>query len=192
MKKTASIVSLGGWNPRIFTPDWVSVNVFSMPEGDSMNVSINEKQMNLTYTWKDIQLSITDRGVEMKANAESHDTLKEMEGIYNHLSEILPYTPVSAVGYNFSVVLTKEEFGKTDIAGISVPKDIDIYTCNSQTFVANKDGAIRSFDIRRKNDGVEIRCNFHYNMPQSNMADSSIFDIIILELKHFLGYELSF
>ena len=58
MEKNASIVSVGSWNPRIFTPSWVSANVFAMPEGESMNISLNEKQMNLAYTWKDILLLI--------------------------------------------------------------------------------------------------------------------------------------
>lgn len=75
MEITASIVSVGSWNPRIFTPEWVSTNVFSMPEGDTMNIALNEKQMNLTYAWKGIQLLMTDRGIEMKTDAKSMDVL---------------------------------------------------------------------------------------------------------------------
>ena len=157
-----------------------------------MNVSLNDKQMNLTYNWKGIQLLITDRGIEIKANVTSLTILKEMERIYKHLSEILPYTPVSAVGYNFIILLSKEEFERSNIAGIITPKDIDIYSCNSQTFVANKDGAIRSFDVRRTKEGAEIKCNFHYTNPLDIPSDSSIFEIVISELKHFVGYELSF
>ncbi len=192
MEKTASIVSVGSWNPRIFTPNWVSENVYSMPEGDTMNVSLNDKQMNLTYNWKGIQFFITDRGIEIKADVNSLSILKEMERIYKHLSDILSYTPVSAVGYNLNILLSKEEFEKSNIGGLLFPNDINIYTCNSQTFAANKDGAIRSFDVRRTKDGAEIKCNFHYANPQDIPSDSSIFEIAISELKHFLGYELSF
>ena len=68
MKVEASIVSLGSWNSRIFTPTWVSEKVFAMPEGDSMNVGLNDQQMSLTYLWKNIQLLINDSRIEFKTN----------------------------------------------------------------------------------------------------------------------------
>lgn len=192
MNITASIVSVGSWNPRIFTPDWVSTNVFSMPEGDTMNIAINEKQMNLTYAWKGIQLWMTDRGIEIKAEAKSMDVLVQMEKIYNHLSEVLPYTPVSAIGYNLNLTFTKEEFEKTIVAKVIKPSNIDIYTINSQTFSAFKDGAIRSFDVRTADNAVEIKCNFHYGAPLIiDINNIPVFEIIIKELKNFLGYELT-
>ena len=192
MEITASIVSVGSWNPRIFTPEWVSTNVFSMPEGDTMNIALNEKQMNLTYAWKGIQLLMTDRGIEMKTGAKSMDVLVQMEQIYKHLYEVLPFTPITAVGYNLNLTLEKDEFEKTKIAGIIKPQTIDVYTSNSQTFSAVKDGAIRSFDVRTSGSVAEIRCNFHYVTPPKGQDDTSIFKIIISELANFLGYELTF
>ena len=188
---TASIVSVGSWNPRIFTPDWVSSNVFSMPEGDTMNIAINEKQMNLNYTWKGIQLLMTDRGIEIRTAEKSMDVLFKMEQIYRHLSEVLPYTPISAVGYNLNLTFSKEDFENTKVAGIINPQKVDIYSTNSQTFSALKDGAIRSFDVRTSDNAAEIRCNFHYTTPLKEQNGSSVFEIIINELKHFLGYELT-
>ena len=55
-----------------------------------MNIALNEKQMNLTYAWKGIQLLMTDRGIEMKTDAKSVDVLIQMEEIYKHLYEVLP------------------------------------------------------------------------------------------------------
>lgn len=157
-----------------------------------MDVSLNDRQMNLIFNWKGIQLAVTDRGLEIKSDADSLDRLKKIEGIYRHLADILPYTPISAVGYNLNVSLSKEELGKSNIAGMVIPSDIDGYKCNSQTFTAIKDGAVRSFDIRKTEGGAEIRCNFHYVKPQDISPDCPIFEIIIRELKHFLGYELGF
>lgn len=192
MEITASIVSVGSWNPRIFTPEWVSTNVFPMPEGDTMNIALNEKQMNLTYAWKGIQLLMTDRGIEMKTDAKSMDVLIQMEEIYKHLYGVLPFTPITAVGYNLNLTLAKDEFEKTKIAGIIKPQTIDVYTSNSQTFSAVKDGAIRSFDVRTLGNVAEIRCNFHYMTPPKGQDGTSIFKIIITELANFLGYELTF
>ena len=191
MKISASIVSIGSWNPRIFTPEWVSTNVFSMPEGDSMNIELNEKEMHLAYTWKDIQLFMTDRGIEIKSDAKSMDVLFQMEKIYRHISEILPYTPIIATGYNLNLAFSKEEFNKTKVAEFINPQNIDIYTNSSQTFSAVKDGVIRNFDVRTTDNLAEIRCNFHYTAPLKEQKDSSVFEIIIYELRKFLGYELT-
>lgn len=188
---SASIVSVGSWNPRIFTPEWVSTNVFSMPEGDTMNIALNERQMNLTYTWKGIQLLMTDRGIEIKTDVRSMDVLIQMEKIYKHLNDVLPYTPITAVGYNLNLTLTKEEFEKTKVAEIIKPQAIDVYTSNSQTFSAVKDGAIRSFDVRISDSAAEIRCNFHYVASLKVHNSISNFKLIITELTNFLGYELS-
>jgi len=192
MEITASIVSVGSWNPRIFTPEWVSTNVFSMPEGDTMDIALNEKQMNLTYAWNGINLLMTDRGIEMKSDAKSKDVLIKMEKIYKHLYEVLPYTPITAVGYNLNLTFAKEEFDKTKIAEIIKPQSLDIYSSNSQTFSAIKDGAIRSFDVRTSGGSAEIRCNFHFAPPQKEQNGTSVFDIIITEFSKFLGYELTF
>ena len=100
MKVEASIVSVGSWNSRIFTPAWVSANVFAMPNGESMNIALNEQQMTLSYEWNSIQLIMSDTRIEFKSNKQSKETLALMEQCYQRLSELLPYTPVVAVGYS--------------------------------------------------------------------------------------------
>ena len=60
-------------------PTWVSDKVFAMPEGDSMNVGLNDQQMSLTYLWKNIQLLITDSRIEFKTNQCTSEILTLME-----------------------------------------------------------------------------------------------------------------
>lgn len=190
MKKVASIISVGSWNPKIFNPEWVSANVFAMPEGETMDIRLNDKQMTLTYIWKDIMFSMTDKGIELKTEKCEAQVLQLMEAIYKHLMEVLQYTPITAFGYNLNLSLTAEEYAKTKISGLVQMQVLDIYKETSHSFTAVKDGVLRTFDIRSIEDGAEIRCNFHYTQKNSLPNEGTVFNIIASEFQHFLGYEL--
>ena len=189
MKVEASIVSEGSWNSRIFTPAWVSANVFAMPDGESMNIALNEQQMTLSYVWKDIQLLMSDTRVELKSSQCKKETLTLMEQCYQRLSELLPYTPITAIGYNLNLYLTLDEYKQTAVSVLLDQKKIDIYTNGTQTFSAVKDGAVRSFVVQLNSDSAEIRANFHYPQPKSTPAVGTAFGIIESEMKHFYGDE---
>ena len=191
MKIEASIVSVGSWNSRIFTPAWVSANIFAMPNGESMNIALNEQQMTLSYEWNGIQLIMSDIRIEFKSNKQSKETLALMEQCYQRLSELLPYTPVVAVGYNLNLTLTLDEYKQTVVSGMLEQKKIDIYTNGTQTFSAVKDGAVRSFVVQLNPGNAEIRANFHYPQPKFTPAVGTAFGIIESELKHFIGNEFS-
>ena len=188
-KIEASIVSVGSWNSRIFTPAWVSANIFAMPDGKSMKIALNEQQMTLSYVWKDIQLLMSDTRIEFKSSQCSKETLTLMEQYYQRISELLPYTPVAAVGYNLNLTLTPDEYKQTVVSGMLEQKNIDIYTNGTQTFSAVKDGAVRSFVVQLNADNAEIRANFHYPQPKLTPAVGNAFGIIESEMKHFIGDE---
>lgn len=191
MKVEASIVSVGSWNSRIFTPAWVSANVFAMPDGESMNIALNEQQMTLSYEWNDMQLLMSDTRIELKSNKRSKETLALMEQCYQRLSELLPYTPVAAVGYNLNLTLTLDEYRLTAVSEIFEQQKIDIYTNGTQTFSAVIDGAERSFVVQLNTDNAEIRANFHYPQPKLTPAVGTAFGIIESEMKHFIGNEFN-
>ena len=191
MKVEASIVSAGSWNLRIFTPAWVSANVFAMPDGESMNIALNEQQMTLCYVWKDIQLLMFDTRIEFKSSKCSKETLTIMEQCYQRLSELLPYTPVAAVGYNLNLTLSLDEYKQALVSGMLELKKIDIYTNGTQTFSAIKDGAVRSFVVQLNADNAEVKANFHYPQPKQTPAVGTAFSIIESEMKHFIGNEFS-
>ena len=191
MKVEASIVSLGSWNSRIFTPTWVSDKVFAMSEGESMNVGLNDPQLSLTYIWKNIQLLVTDSRIDFKTDQCTSEILTLMEQCYLRLSEYLPYTPITAVGFNLDFHFTQEEFQQTTVGKLQRPRSIGEYNCNTVTYSSNKDNATRSFVIQQTAEGGEIRVNFHYSRPNRLPAVGTCFELIATEMRQFLGYEYS-
>ena len=190
MKVEASIVSLGGWNSRIFTPVWVSENVFAMPEGESMNIALNEQQLSLVYIWKNIQLLLSDTRLELKSLQPTKATMLLMEQCYHRMASLLPYTPVTAIGFNLNLTLSSEEFKKTAVSGLVNRQSIGDYQSKAQTFTASIGGAVRSIVVQINDDNAEIRVNFHYPQPNSIPEVGTAFVMVEKDIQQILGYEL--
>lgn len=190
MKLEASIVSLGGWNSRIFTPVWVSENVFAMPDGESMNIALNEQQLSLVYIWKNIQLLLSDTRLELKSLQPTKATMLLMEQCYHRMASLLPYTPVTAIGFNLNLTLSSEEFKKTAVSGLVNRQTIGDYQSRAQTFTVSIGGSVRSVVVQINDDSAEIRVNFHYPQPNSIPEVGTAFVMVEKDIQQILGYEL--
>lgn len=192
MDKNASIVSIGGWNSHIFTPQWVAANVFNVSEGTSMELKLDEKQMTLSYKSGDIEFSATEIGVEFKTQKVTVENCYKLEKCYQRLVELLPYTPIRAFGYNFNLVFTFEDFRKTELAHFVERKDIGAgYNTSSFSFTVSKEKSLRSINVNFQDNKVEVVCNFQYNRI-TDIPEDSIFDCMKEELKQILGYDTDF
>lgn len=192
MDKNASIVSIGGWNSHIFTPQWVAANVFNVSEGSSMELKLDEKQMNLSYKSGDIEFSATEIGVEFKTQKVTVENCHKLEKYYQHLVELLPYTPIRAFGYNYNLVFPIEDFQKTKLAQFVERKDIGAgYNTSSFSFTVSKDKSLRSVNVNFQDNKAEVVCNFQYYQI-NDIPETSVFDSMKEELKLILGHDTDF
>ncbi len=192
MEINASIVSIGGWNSHIFTPKWVAANVFNVSEGTSMELKLDEKQMTLSYKSGDIEFSATEIGVEFKTQNVTVENCHKLEKCYQHLVELLPYTPIRAFGYNYNLVFSIDDFLKTKLAQFVERKDIGAgYNTSSFSFTASKEKSLRSVNVNFQDNKAEVVCNFQYNHI-IDIPEDSVFDCMKEELKQILGYDSDF
>ena len=192
MEINASIVSIGGWNSHIFTPQWVATNVFGVSDGTSMELKLDERQMTLLYKSGDIVFSSTEIGVEFKTQNATIDNCLKLERFYQHLVELLPYTPIRAFGYNYNLVFPLDVFLKTRLARFVERKDIGVdYRTSSFSFTVSKEKSLRSVNVNFQEDKVEVVCNFQYNRI-TDIPETSVFECIKDELKQILGNEPDF
>ena len=134
---------------------------------------------------------VTDSRIDFKTDQCTSEILTLMEQCYLRLSEYLPYTPITAVGFNLDFHFTQEEFQQTTVGKLQRPRSIGEYNCNTVTYSSNKDNATRSFVIQQTAEGGEIRVNFHYSRPNRLPAVGTCFELIATEMRQFLGYEYS-
>jgi len=192
MDKNASIVSIGGWNSHIFTPQWVAANVFNVSEGTSMELKLDEKLMNLSYKSGDIEFSATEVGVEFKTQKVTVENCHKLEKYYQHLVELLPYTPIRAFGYNYNLVFPIEDFMKTKLAQFVERKDIGAgYNTSSFSFTVSKEKSLRSVNVNFQDNKAEVVCNFQYYQI-NDIPETSVFDSMKEELKLILGHDTDF
>jgi hypothetical protein len=97
-----SIVVVGAWNPRIFTVDWLSANVFRVPEVQ-VEVPTNPG-FPYRFTGRGVQLVPSSTRLAFSPLAFNDDTLTELERQCVAVLEALPHTPLGAVGTNLGYV----------------------------------------------------------------------------------------
>ena len=191
MKVTASIVCIGNWNPRIFTPSWVAENVYSIPNGQTMQVGLDEAQLTLNYGWNGLNFSVSDSKLEISTNSADNEKLGELDAIFKALLTKLPHTPIAVFGYNMNCTLGEDEV-KLNRAFQRMKAQEGIGECKlqSQTYVSMTYGAKRSFILKNIPSGGQIACNFQFDDVNKMPDVGTVFDLIKEDYKHFFGYEL--
>ena len=189
MEKLASIVSVGNWNPAIFTPEWVMDHVFRLPEGESIQVNLNEKLMALTFFWNDIAFSVTDSRLEFKTTKVTSDRLVAMDSLFRNLSEMLPYTPVTALGYNYNLIDTTEGICKLLPWPLETFPQTEGYAMTSVVYSSLLEGGQSNINVRIGKEKSEIACNLQF-LSVSQLPENALpFDLVKQEIKKLFGYD---
>lgn len=188
MEKFASIVSVGNWNPAIFTPQWVMDHVFQLPEGASIQVNLNEKLMALTFFWNEIAFSVTENRLEFKTNKVSSERLQVMDDLFRNLSEMLPYTPITALGYNYNLIGTLEEICKLLPWPLGDFPQTEGYKMTSAVYSSPLEGGQCNINIRIGREKSEIACNLQFQEFAKLPGDALPFDLVKAEIKKLFDY----
>jgi len=158
-----NVVIVGAWNPGIFTPAWLGANLFSNPE----------IQIEFALT-PGVPTRITGDGVIVVAAADrvtlapketTVEALGKAERLAQKLLELLPHTPIRAVGVNFGYLESEpgaellERFEDPDTNALS-----DLGATLAERAVVRTvelSGAVINFTVSRK--ATELRFAFNYH-----------------------------
>ncbi len=102
------LVLAGAWNPAIFQPGWIARHVFGIPVGDELEFTVvqmagDEQQRQALYA-QDVGISVSLRRLEVFATDASKSAFHAVEGVVVKIFDLLPHTPISAYGVNFSLI----------------------------------------------------------------------------------------
>lgn len=112
------ITVYGRWNKRIFTPEWVSTNLFHLKKGTQIKGLVNPVEFELGYKHEGIWILPTANSLEIKIeNTKNIDALKKAPKILYEILSLLPHTPVKAIILNI-------KFENKKIAKSKLFKDI--------------------------------------------------------------------
>jgi hypothetical protein len=94
---------VGYWNRMIFSPDWIARMLFDGAKV-AIEVPLANPQGPPRFTVGDVRLLVTAQRVMVLPTKEDEDTLRRVEATAIKILELLPHTPVTAVGINFQFV----------------------------------------------------------------------------------------
>ena len=183
-----SIIVVGCWNPRIFTPEWlkqfVCVDQESVVE---YAIPVNNPDALPRIGFENIYMFVDSSRIEVKPANSDIGTLEKCSSSISSLIKELNHTPVSALGVNFSFIEEVDadsiisKFGFNDLGSF----DSEIYTLNKTTVTRSfscKDGGVLNLSITI--DGSSVVVDFNYHFTANKVSEI----ISILDVGKVNGY----
>ncbi len=204
--KNSSLVILGGWNPNIFTPEWLNNNFSGTefitehdpekPDNKKHNFHFNiQKNLSINYAPVTVELNninIEFIGTQLNIQLSNSDDLSILERFTKTLLNLVPNIPLIAFGINF--LFSKD---KDTEQYLSLSKIKEIFKINQNEFLNQKidyekyhfittldDYKMNVYvDINHLHENYEINLNFHFEVNNTGDILSIIEGKTISELK---------
>ncbi len=102
--KRPSFVIVGAWNPAIFSPNWIALNLLDYPEGQELavtNVLAGDRGPSPIQYIEEVGIFASNQRVEIYLNSLDTIAIDRAESVAAKIIETLPHTPKSSYGINF-------------------------------------------------------------------------------------------
>lgn len=180
-----TIVVTGAWNPKIFSPQWISKHLFGYDEGVNVNIEqivvATDNQQPTTITYIDhVGLRASESRVELFMDQLEADNFTLLERVAKNTISILQHTPLGALGVNFNFI--EEEPEDDLIDKLKSPDGLERkFAIKAQSFKATI-GLEEHQDLnlsREISDGlVKINFNYHFSPLRLDIADGILDDCV--------------
>lgn len=168
--KIVNIIALGDWNTRIFTPNWVAKNIFSITEETPMDVLFDKNDLSSSYSYKNIKVAFRDNYVEFLIDKKNDATFRLAIKFLNNLITCLPETPIKAIGINFKYrfkLLNKNEFD-------SPVEQFEGFKQTKSQFTKFLEDYSINIISTSFNENFELTVNYNYNKLKSKFKRDTI------------------
>ncbi|MCU0390879.1 MAG: hypothetical protein MUE81_07160 [Thermoflexibacter sp.] len=171
------ILVVGNFNKRLFTPEWVKANLFTLPNEENITGKFNLIDFELSFIFNNISFTAKDNAVEIVCDVVNPDNIKICTNVLFNLLNLLSHTPIKAIGINFVVSISKTDTSKM-VLELNNYKFGEIRNINQVTFSEKKQDYILNTICLISNDSYSITFNFHYESYESlaKLNKTTIFD----------------
>jgi hypothetical protein len=172
-----NIICLGNWNKKIFTPAWVATNLFKLKE-NKIEAVFNPNELDMGFKMKDIALFPKDTSVEIKLE-QINDETKILSGqLLNQLLNLLPHTPIHAIGINIRYRIKKDEELPLVKKLENIKCGLDDFNTNQIKFSKNNSEYQLNVIVDFKEFEYFVNFNFHHDL--THYADGFSFSDTII------------
>ena len=107
---------MGAWNVAILNPQWVAKNIFETKEGTHIPTEISiGTTANFRYQIENLYFLPAPDKLIINPVKEDDKTIKHIDKACLDLFELLPHTPITAIGNNYAYKLEENENFSLDI-----------------------------------------------------------------------------
>jgi hypothetical protein len=163
--KSITILCVGNWNKKIFTPNWVSSNIFHLPPDAPYEGTVNPNEYEFGYKHNNLTLIPKDTAVEIKLEKFDKETNDLASKVLIEIIELLPHTPLKGVGVNIS-------YEVADNSNIHIVENINKIKCSLNGFLTAQLRFLKEYQDSVLNliveNGSENKLNIIFNYHFSN------------------------
>lgn len=153
--KQITIVIIGNWNTKIFTPSWMMSQLLCLEETEELKIGFNNNDLQPIYKYKNVSFIPTESSFQIKFEDISEDIIKIVNNAVLKLITTLPYTPNLLVGFNYS---ENKEF---DVSNVNVPKFSSLFELNDIKYYKEEPNFVLNVILNCKGEHT-VNYNFHY------------------------------
>lgn len=172
-----TLVLAGRWNKYIFTPTWVSENIFQTSEVQ-VEVAIDNLDAPIRYQYQNIRFTVEPARVIFTSLANEPEVFTSIERIAKHLCELLPQTP--AIGYGINIVFVCDPVPSAVNSLLTIPDSRlfsdNLLTISSQTVVRKLafDGQVCNLSVAIEGSKAIFSFNFHTEAATASLIASAL------------------
>ncbi len=100
-----TIVMLGAWNPAVFHPGWMGLNIFGIPAGTQIRLRVLKNMSDgkeiVFIEGTGVGYYVDNSRFEIYPDRSMVANLETIGGVVQKIVELLPHTPFGDIGVNF-------------------------------------------------------------------------------------------
>jgi hypothetical protein len=172
---TWTIVLVGGWNPKIFRPEWVGKEVFDR-KNIALEVPLSPGSSVLRYNSPEDSLVLipSDDRLVIGIRKAEEPVLNKAAAIAKKVLDLLPYTPIGAIGVNFGFVEPSPPHSLISLFSLSDLDNLSSIACEvKQTKISRSvlfSDTPMNITLALVEGQVDIHLNFHHDLTTAARA----------------------
>ncbi|MHB1185081.1 MAG: hypothetical protein ACYC4A_10335 [Desulfobulbia bacterium] len=182
------IITVGSWNPRIFTPDWLKKHVCDNQESElRYAIPLNAVDAPPRIEFEGVYLFPSSSKLEVKPSNPSIELISKCAKVSSSIISKLNHTPLTAIGINFAFMQEVDtqsimsQFNFADIAKIDASELLLSNTVINRGF-DRKDGRRFNLSVSFENDVIIFSINYHSDVDSCENAIKMLSDDIASQL----------
>ena len=165
----AQTVAIGAFNPYIVTPGWLVRYGFYGQIG-VVNIQLVPIGEGAAFTFGSTRWQVDNQ----RLSVSSSDRNVDCGGLVSRVLQLLPHTPVGAVGHNFHFVTTKEDWAVRPTPRLGSRSLFDLEDAEQERWVGafRRDGVRIEATLACEVDAVAVLFNHHRTMNLERMFEA--------------------